>query len=73
LLNNFSNRRRSRATLVHAAEMLRDRNLIWSSDMEAIRIPLASLFSYEAQFETINRPTILKIAERVIDDGVTVA
>lgn len=73
MLNNFSHRRRSRATLVNAAEMLRDRNLIWSSDMEAIRVPLASLLSYEADFETVNRPVILQIAERVIDDGVTVA
>ena len=59
--------------MLTAAELLRDRNLIWSADMEAIRIPLASLLSYEADFESVNRAVIVKIAERLIDDGYTVA
>jgi len=59
--------------MLTAAELLRDRNLIWSADMEAIRIPLASLLSYEADFESVNRPVIVKIAERLIDDGYSVA
>jgi len=66
LLTIFSNRR-DRGTLLTAAQLLRDRNLVWSSDFEAIRINLASWLSAEADFMTAHRPHAVRVANEIID------
>jgi len=66
LLTIFSNRR-DRATLITAAQLLRDRNLVWSPDFEAIRIDLASWLSAEADFVTAHRPAAVRVANDILD------
>ena len=66
MLTIFSNRR-DRATLITAAQLLRDRNLVWSSDFDAIRIDLASWMSSEADFMTAHRPMAVRVANQIID------
>ena len=66
MLTIFSNRR-DRATLLTAAEFLRDRNLVWSQDFEAIRIDLASWLSSEADFQTAHRPHAVRLANEILD------
>lgn len=66
MLTIFSNRR-DRATLITAAQVLRDRNLVWSQDFEAIRIDLASWLSSEADFVTAHRPAAVRVANDILD------
>ena len=66
MLTIFSNRR-DRGTLLSAAQLLRDSNLVWSSDFEAIRIDLASWLSAEADFHTAHRPLAVRVANQVLD------
>ena len=66
MLTIFQNRR-DRATLITAAELLRDRNLVWSQDFEAIRIDLATWLSSEADFHTAHRVSAVRVANQILD------
>ena len=66
MLTIFSNRR-DRATLITAAQLLRDTNLVWSSDFEAVRVDLASWLSAEADFMTAHRPSAVRVANQILD------
>ena len=66
MLTIFSNRR-DRGTLLTAAQLLRDSNLVWSSDFEAVRVDLASWLSAEADFITAHRPAAVRVANQILD------
>ena len=56
---------RTKADFAQASMLLRDDNLIWSDDFEAIRKPLAALIDLEAASYRFN-PFLVQICQTLI-------
>lgn len=56
---------KDRAKLVTAAHLLQDDHLVWSSDLEAIRKPLAKLLTHAATLGAFS-PILLEIADKLL-------
>ena len=54
--------------LLKAAEFLADENLVWSSDFEAVRLPLSAMLRAEAS-NNFTSPFARQIAEKVLADA----
>ena len=62
------NFKRHYADIKQAEGVLLDRNLVWSADFDAIRIPLAELFRSSASMGHYAHPAILQLARIIIAD-----
>ena len=51
-----------------ASKLLKDRHLIWSTDFEAIRYPLARLLDTHASLGTSADANLIEIARILIDE-----
>lgn len=60
--------RRIRADFQQAASLLRDKNLVWSSDLDSIRLQLADYLDYRAQDAGENSPHLVAVVQRLIAD-----
>lgn len=58
---------RDYATLKVASELLLDKNLVWSSDLEGLRIPLARMLRNAAS-ESLHDVNALAIADYITSD-----
>lgn len=58
---------RAYADLKHASDLLRDDNLIWDSDFEAIRRPLAAWLGTQKYYGINADPNAREIAARILE------
>ena len=56
------------AKLRTASELLLDKNLVWSEDMESIRKPLGGALRYEARLGSHANPDLLRIADALLEE-----
>jgi len=51
-----------------AAALLRDKNLVWSADLDCIREELAEYLEVRAQFGTSNNSHLIAVVQRLLAD-----
>lgn len=56
------------ADMKQAASLLKDPNLVWSADLEAIREPLANYLDTNASMGHYNDKEIIKLARAIISE-----
>jgi hypothetical protein len=53
---------------MQAAGLLRDKNLIWSADLDSIRVELAEYIEERAALGKDNNPHLIAVVQRLIAD-----
>jgi hypothetical protein len=56
------------ADFKQAAALLRDKNLVWSADLESIREDLAEYIETRATLGSANNPHLIAVVQRFISD-----
>lgn len=56
------------ADFKQAAALLRDKNLVWSADLESIREDLAEYIEIKATLGSANNPHLIAVVQRFISD-----
>mgnify|MGYP000338274939 CR=1 FL=1 len=56
------------AKLRTAGELLLDKNLVWSEDMESIRKPLGRTLRSEARLGSHANPDLLRVADALLEE-----
>lgn len=56
------------ADFKQAASLLRDKNLVWSADLESIREDLAEYIEIKATLGSANNPHLIAVVQRFISD-----
>jgi hypothetical protein len=51
-----------------AAALLRDKNLVWSADLDCIREELAEYLESRAMFGQSNNQHLINVVQRLLDD-----
>lgn len=51
-----------------AAGLLRDKNLVWSADLDSIREDLANYLETKATLGNANNPHLVRVVQRLIAD-----
>lgn len=51
-----------------AAALLRDKNLVWSADLDAIREDLAGYLEVKANLGSANNPHLIAVVQRLISE-----
>ncbi len=56
------------ADFKQAASLLRDKNLVWSSDLDCIREDLAEYIESKATLGSANNPHLIAVVQRLLVD-----
>ena len=56
------------ADFKQAAALLKDKNLVWSADLESIREDLAAYIEAKATLGSANNPHLIAVVQRFISD-----
>lgn len=56
------------ADFMQAAALLRDKNLVWSADLDSIREELAEYLEHRADFGLINSTHLIAVVQRLLED-----
>jgi hypothetical protein len=67
-LNNGEREQRIYADFRQAAALLRDKNLVWSADLDCIREELAEYLEVRAQFGTSNNSHLIAVVQRLLSE-----
>lgn len=56
------------ADFMQAAGLLRDKNLVWSADLDSIREELAGYLEAKATLGSANNPHLIAVVQRLLAD-----
>lgn len=56
------------ADFMQAAALLRDKNLVWSADLDSIREELAEYLEHRAGFGKTNSVHLIAVVQRLLED-----
>lgn len=62
------NKDRIFADFMQAAGLLRDKNLVWSADLDSIREELAEYLEAKASLGAANNPHLIAVVQRLLAD-----
>jgi hypothetical protein len=62
------NDNRITADFKQAAALLKDKNLVWSADLDSIREELAGYLEVKATLGSANNPHLIAVVQRLISD-----
>lgn len=62
------NKDRIYADFMQAAGLLRDKNLVWSADLDSIREELADYLEAKASLGAANNPHLIAVVQRLLAD-----
>lgn len=68
LTEDFELNERVYADFRQAAALLRDKNLVWSADLDCIREDLAQYIEHRALFGMQNNAHLIAVVQRLLDD-----